>query len=95
MNKIIITIIITHKVLLRSVRLVVHCIIMRMWFLVDPGARERDLQVSVFMFDDVLQYLVKAPNSGTKASFWKTQFSSLGTFNEYKHVSNLKYNTSF
>ena len=34
------------QVLLRSVRLVVHCIIMRIWFLVDPGARERDLQVS-------------------------------------------------
>ena len=35
--------------LLRSVRLLVHCIIMRIWFLVDPGARERDLKVSVLM----------------------------------------------
>ena len=38
------------QVLLRSVRLVVHCIIMRMWFLVDPGARERDLQVSQCLY---------------------------------------------
>jgi len=66
------------RVLLRSVRLVVHCIIMRMWFLVDPGARERDLQAVTAAYN--------FPEEGLKHIQWRNAHTVSKFFYTFKMI---------